>query len=118
MIKIDKKFPEIKTAAQIFKREIVWYTKKYILKRGIFKSARTPTLDADRHESKQKLIINIFHDRSRDQRKASFTITTKPRCRGGCYSFSWIASLYPRYLLYIAECKARRYQILLFKSLV
>ena len=27
--------------------------------------------------------------------KAFFSITTTPRCRGGRYSFLWIASLYP-----------------------
>ena len=33
---------------------------------------------------------------------APFSIATTPRCRGECYSFSWIAPLYPRYVLYIA----------------
>ena len=27
--------------------------------------------------------------------KALFSIATTPRCRGGCYSFPWIAPLYP-----------------------
>ena len=27
--------------------------------------------------------------------KAPFSIATTPRCRGGRYSFSWIAPLYP-----------------------
>ena len=27
--------------------------------------------------------------------KAPFSIATTPRCRGGHYSFPWIASLYP-----------------------
>ena len=27
--------------------------------------------------------------------KAPFSIATTPRCRGGCYSFPWIAPLYP-----------------------
>ena len=27
--------------------------------------------------------------------KAPFSITTTPRCSGGCYSFPWIAPLYP-----------------------
>ena len=27
--------------------------------------------------------------------KAPFSIATTPRCRGGCYSIPWIASLYP-----------------------
>ena len=27
--------------------------------------------------------------------KAPFSITTTLRCRGGCYSFPWIAPLYP-----------------------
>ena len=46
--------------------------------------------------------------------KASFSIATKPRCRGGCYSFPWIASLYPWYVPYIA----RRYQVPFLKFLV
>ena len=36
--------------------------------------------------------------------KASFSIATTPRCRGGRYSFPWIAPLYPWYVPYIAEC--------------
>ena len=27
--------------------------------------------------------------------KAPFSIATTPRCRGGCYSFPWIAPFYP-----------------------
>ena len=36
--------------------------------------------------------------------KAPFSIATTLRCRGGHYSFLWIALLYPQYLPYIAEC--------------
>ena len=36
--------------------------------------------------------------------KAPFSIATTPRCRGECYSFPWIAPLYPWYVPYIAEC--------------
>ena len=36
--------------------------------------------------------------------KAPFSIATTLRCRGECYSFPWIAPLYPRYIPYIAEC--------------
>ena len=50
--------------------------------------------------------------------KASFSIATTPRCRGGRYSFHWIATLYPWYVPFIAECKARRYQVPFLKSLV
>ena len=50
--------------------------------------------------------------------KAPFSIATTPRCWGGRYSFPWIAPLYPRYVSYIAECSARRYQVPLLKSLV
>ena len=39
-----------------------------------------------------------------DDQKACFSIATTPRCRGGRYSFPWIAPLYPRYIPYIAEC--------------
>ena len=36
--------------------------------------------------------------------KAPFSIATTPRCRGGRYSFPWIAPLYPWYVPYNAEC--------------
>ena len=36
--------------------------------------------------------------------KALFSIATTLRCRGGCYSFPWIAPLYPWYVPYNAEC--------------
>ena len=36
--------------------------------------------------------------------KASFSVATTPRWKGGRYSFPWIAPLYPRYVPYIAEC--------------
>ena len=39
-----------------------------------------------------------------DDQKAPFSIATTPRCRGGRYSFPWIAPLNPSYVLYIAEC--------------
>ena len=35
--------------------------------------------------------------------KVPFSIATTPRCRGGHYSFPWIAPLYSCYILYIAE---------------
>ena len=35
--------------------------------------------------------------------KAPFSIATTLRCREGCYSFPWIAPLYPWYVPYIAE---------------
>ena len=36
--------------------------------------------------------------------KAPFSIATKQKCRGVHYSFPTIASLYPWYVPYIAEC--------------
>ena len=36
--------------------------------------------------------------------KAPFSIATTSRCRGGRYSFPWIAPLYPRSLSYNTEC--------------
>ena len=36
--------------------------------------------------------------------KTLFSIATTPRCRGGRYSFPWIAPLYPWYVPYNAEC--------------
>ena len=50
--------------------------------------------------------------------KAPFSIATTPRCRRGYYSFPWNSPLYPWYVPYIAECKARRYQVPFLKSLV
>ena len=50
--------------------------------------------------------------------KAPFSIATTLRCRGGRYSLPWIVPLYPRYIPYIAECLARRYQVPFLKSLV
>ena len=50
--------------------------------------------------------------------KAPFSIATTPRCRGMRYSFPLIAPLYPRYVPYMAECSARRYQVPFLKSLV
>ena len=35
--------------------------------------------------------------------KAPFSIATALKCRGGCYSFPWIALLYPWYVPYIAD---------------
>ena len=35
--------------------------------------------------------------------KAPFSIATTLRCKGGFYSFPWIASFYPRYISYNAE---------------
>ena len=36
--------------------------------------------------------------------KATFSIPTTPRCKGGRYSIPWIAPLYPWSLPYSAEC--------------
>ena len=36
--------------------------------------------------------------------KAPFSIATTLSCRGGHYSFPWIAPLYPQYVPYFAEC--------------
>ena len=35
--------------------------------------------------------------------RAPFSIATTPKCRGGHYSFPWIAPLYPRYTPYISK---------------
>ena len=50
--------------------------------------------------------------------KAPFSIATTPGCRGVRYFFPWIAPFSPWYVPYIAECKARRYQVPFLKSLV
>ena len=36
--------------------------------------------------------------------KALFSVATTPKYWGGCYSFPWIAPLYPWYIPYNAEC--------------
>ena len=48
---------------------------------------------------KVKLAAKIEGDQ-----KVPFSVATTPRHRGGRYSFPWIASLYPWYVPYIAEC--------------
>ena len=50
--------------------------------------------------------------------KALFSIATIPRCKGGYYFFACIVPLYPWYVPYNAECKARKHQVLFLKSLV
>ena len=72
--------------------------------------------------------------------KAPSSIATIQRCRGGCYSFPWIAPhyswsylpnpsaragydtrsifFYSWYASYNAECWARRYQVSFFKSFI
>ena len=40
--------------------------------------------------SEVKLATGVESDQ-----KAPFSIATTPRCRGECYSFPWIAPLYP-----------------------
>ena len=65
------------------------------------------------HKSKVKLATLVEGDQ-----KAPFSIANTLRWRGGYYSFTWIAPLYPWYVPYIAECYARRYQVPFLKSLV
>ena len=36
--------------------------------------------------------------------KAPFSTAITPRCRWECYSFPWIAPLYPWYVPYNSEC--------------
>ena len=50
--------------------------------------------------------------------KAPFSIAAASRCRGGRYSFLWIAPLYPWSVAYNAECLEMRHQILFFESLI
>ena len=46
--------------------------------------------------------VSKVGDRSRGWPEGSLLIATTLMCRGGCYSFTWIAPLYPRYVPYIA----------------
>ena len=41
------------------------------------------------------IYISKVGDRGRGRPEAPFLIATTPRCRGGRYSFLWIAPLYP-----------------------
>ena len=50
--------------------------------------------------------------------KAPFSVATTPTCREGRYPFPWIASIYPWYVSFNAECKARRYQVPFLETLV
>ena len=50
--------------------------------------------------SKKEKLVTVVEG----EQKAHFSIATTPWCRGGRYSFPWIAPLYPRYGPYIAEC--------------
>ena len=68
-------------------KEIIWIKK-------IFKSH-----SCRKQYSKVKLATVV-----EGNQKVPFSIATKPRCRGGRYSFPWIAPLYPWYVPYIAEC--------------
>ena len=49
--------------------------------------------------SKVKLAMVVEGDQ-----KSPFSIATTPRCRGGRYSFLWIAPFYPSSTPYNAEC--------------
>ena len=42
-------------------------------------------------------------------RRYSFSIATTLKCSGGCFSFPWIAPLYPWYVPYNDECYARKF---------
>ena len=48
--------------------------------------------------------------------KVHFSLATTQSCRGGCCSFSRIVLLYPWYVPYNAECKARSHQVPFFES--
>ena len=50
--------------------------------------------------------------------KAPFWIATTPRCRGGRYSFPWIASILPLIRTVYCWVLARRYQVPFLKALV
>ena len=50
------------------------------------------------------LVISKLKTVVEGNQKTSFSIATTTSCRGGRYTFPWIAPLYPRYVPYIAEC--------------
>ena len=50
-----------------------------------------------------KLLVTLFATVVEGDQKAPFSIASTPRCRGGHYSFPWIALLYPLCVPYIAE---------------
>ena len=47
------------------------------------------------HKTKPNQMNTSFYIYKKLVTKGSFSIATTPRCKGGCYSFCWIASLYP-----------------------
>ena len=51
-------------------------------------------------------------------RKAPFSIATTQMCRGVCYSFPWIALLYPSYVPYIAEVWSKEVSSTIFKVFI
>ena len=68
------------------------------LQRLICHKPKQPT-NQSKNYSKVKLATIVEGDQ-----KAPLSIATTPRCRGGHYSFPWIAPLYPSYVSYISEC--------------
>ena len=64
---------------------------KYILQQ------RQQCWNSNKHNKKLATVV-------KDDLKAPFLIATTPRCREGCYSFPWIAPLYPWSVPYNAEC--------------
>ena len=66
---------------------------------GLHSELVTPRLKSSVYPTKVKLATVVKGDQ-----KVPFSIATTPRCGGGCYSFSWIAPLYPWYVPYIGEC--------------
>ena len=48
------------------------------------------------------IFILLFASVVESDQKAPFSVATTPRCREGCYSFPWIATHYPWYLIMLS----------------
>ena len=63
------------------------------------------------------LLVDILNNKSKlalvkGEPKAPFSVATTPRCRGGHYSFPWIAPLYPNLIILSAKQGGVKYHFL------
>ena len=94
---------------KIISTNISMHTKfmKIILNNILIKYAYYLYLYIDTHKS--FLLFIYIHEKKlatvvKGNQKSPFSIATTPMCKGGRYSFHWIAPLYPWFVTYISEC--------------
>ena len=83
----------IKEINSLIMQHFAWELKR------VSKTTKTKNCEKTKNCKQVKLETEVEGDP-----KAPFSIATTPRCRGGRYSFSWIALLYPWSIPYNAEC--------------